>query len=57
MIPTEKLKYTSPKFEVIIIEIEDCLATGSAITKAENISDINTEWEQGIDQNLTFSWN
>lgn len=57
MIPTEKSKYTSPKFEVIIIEIEDCLATGSAITKAENISDINTEWEQGIDQNLTFSWN
>ena len=53
----KKRIYSKPKIELFVIEIEEALCTGSVITKPQNSSNVSTEWEKGIDQDLVFSWN
>ncbi|MCA5006605.1 hypothetical protein [Sphingobacterium bovistauri] len=48
--------YKSPKIELFVIEIEETIANGSALTKPMSSSDVNTEWETGQNVENTFTW-
>jgi hypothetical protein len=48
--------YISPKIDLHNIIIEETFTNSSAITKPLSSDDVQTEWEIGIDQNATYSW-
>lgn len=48
--------YISPKIETFLIEIEETIANGSALTKPMSYQDVETEWEIGQDVENSFTW-
>jgi len=48
--------YTSPKIDIFYIKVEETFANGSAITKPSSYEDVKTEWDIGVDQQSTHSW-
>lgn len=49
-------KYIPPKINVFVVEIEETIANGSALTKPMSSNDVKTEWEIGENVEKTFTW-
>ncbi|WP_372483108.1 hypothetical protein AB9J70_18390 [Elizabethkingia anophelis] len=53
----KKEDYTSPKFDMFLIEMEQGIAAGSAKVLPPNSGgQVQEEWTQGDDDNRTIEW-
>ncbi|MCA5006607.1 hypothetical protein [Sphingobacterium bovistauri] len=48
-------RYTSPIIQLFILQMEESIASASALTSPSS-SNVNTEWETGQDVSNSFSW-
>lgn len=52
-----KKKYISPKIEVLKIDMENGIATSSAIIKPANtVNEVKNTWKPGTDMSATLEW-
>ncbi|MEN5233517.1 hypothetical protein [Sphingobacterium faecium] len=52
-----KKKYTSPKIDTVIIELEEGVAAGSATVRTPNASDqVTQEWQQDDTDYRVIEW-
>lgn len=54
---TQKKEYVPPKVSVILIEMEQGIAAGSArVTPVSATSQVEQEWETGTDRDTTINF-
>lgn len=54
---TNTRPYVSPRIELVVIELEQCLAAQSAnVNPGINDSPVDHEWEDGLGLDKEFKW-